>query len=112
MLASELSSISQLADYFRSFDHVETIHKYRVIRQKYKGKVYESKEYLVHADEGMYHAILVYENSDGSLEYYTSRISVYKKSNSTYFTYTLPGEFEENKKLILVFLKSIPKKNT
>ena len=109
MLATQFNQINQVIEFCREFDHIEKIHRYRVIRQTVKGKVYESKEYLVHCDEGVYNAILVYENPNGSVEYYTTRVSVYRKSGSTYFTYTLPGEFEEGKKLVLVLMKSVNK---
>ncbi len=51
----------------------------------------------------------MYKNKDGSVEYYDTKIKVYKKSHSSYFAYTLPDEFDTDKKLILVLLKSAGK---
>jgi len=109
MLASKAIEINNVIQYLSEFDHIEGNPKFRVIKQTIRGKEYKSKEYLIHYEPGYYYAILVYKNKDGSIEYYDTKIKVYKKSNSAYFAYTLPDEFETQKRLILVLLKSADK---
>jgi len=99
------SDILKYIDFNLQFDYVETILKNRIISNKRNKRIYNYMEYLVHAPPGDYEAVLVFKSPEG-ISAISTQLTVYSRGTARYFIY---NTIESDKKLVMVFLKSLSK---
>jgi len=87
------------------FDHVETITKMRLMSQRRNKRIYNYTEYLIHAPEGDYEAILVFKTPSG-ITALSTHITVYSRGTARYFVF---NTIDPDKKLVMVLLKKSEK---
>ena len=101
-----MMDVRWLVENLAEFDHVETIYKYRILSQKRGGRIYNYNEYLIHSPPGNYNAVLVFKVGD-DYQLISTNITVYSRGTARYFSFT---PHNDNKRLVLVLLKSAEKK--
>lgn len=87
---------------FKRYDHIETIHKSRVLQSKGSKRIYNYTEYLVHSEPGSYDAVLIFEKQDTrELIALKTKINVYLRGTARYMTLSIDPVY----KLRLIALK-------